>query len=579
MIADYSENGKEYHAGQELFITGKDTQIYFPREEHSAIKYDGKAKNFATAVPAGEARYLMNRMNGEIKTVKGPAMLLPDPRTEVIVRRVLSDRQCGLWYPGNEEAMEYNRNLRSIIQNVPTTRQGAISEGDVERGAKRSMNKGGAALVTAAVTNYAGSAMQSSQLNGDQNLVSEEFSRASTYTQPRTITLETKFQGAPNIDVWTGYAVLVVSKTGKRRVVQGPTTVLLEYDEVLEVLELSTGRPKTTDKLLRVPYLRVENNKVSDVVNIETADHVQVQIYLSYLVDFQGDSTKWFAVENYVKFLCDHIRSVLKGQARKQRVEDFYANSTEFVRDTILGKSVEGARLGMLFAQNGMKVTDVEVLKVALLDERIKPLLDNAQHETVKTNIEVSNMKRNLEVTKQKEIITQEEAHVRAQTQMIQHQLQADLAGSELALTLNKLGNELTKMEEAGKSQALKSKLDDADLDARLGREQKIKDQDLDFAESLQNHKITMLKAEAESIVQRFGAAQGGFSEALLSLSNNETLVKVAQAWDVQKMVAGENLADTLERLFHGTPLKGLVAKLAMNVPATNGNGKHASIS
>jgi hypothetical protein len=40
-------------------------------KEHSAIKYDGKAKHFATAIPAGEARYVMNRLSGEIKMHKG----------------------------------------------------------------------------------------------------------------------------------------------------------------------------------------------------------------------------------------------------------------------------------------------------------------------------------------------------------------------------------------------------------------------------------------------------------------------------------------------------------------------------
>ena len=86
VIADYVENGVRHRAGDELFLTGKDTAIYFPREEHSAIKYDGKAKHFATAIPAGEARYVMDRLTGAIRTVRGPAMLLPDPRTEVIVR-------------------------------------------------------------------------------------------------------------------------------------------------------------------------------------------------------------------------------------------------------------------------------------------------------------------------------------------------------------------------------------------------------------------------------------------------------------------------------------------------------------
>ena len=53
--------------GDEIFITGKETAIYFPREEHSLVRYDGKDKHFAVAIPAGEARYVMNRKTGEIR--------------------------------------------------------------------------------------------------------------------------------------------------------------------------------------------------------------------------------------------------------------------------------------------------------------------------------------------------------------------------------------------------------------------------------------------------------------------------------------------------------------------------------
>ena len=41
------------------------------------------------------------------------------------------------------------------------------------------------------------------------------------------------------------------------------------YDETLALLELSTGKPKTTDQLLGTVYLRVDNNLVSDIVRAE----------------------------------------------------------------------------------------------------------------------------------------------------------------------------------------------------------------------------------------------------------------------------------------------------------------------
>lgn len=111
VIAEYTENKVTHPVGEELFITGNDQMIYYPRPEHAIISYDGKLVHHAIAIPAGEGRYIMNRLTGEIKTIKGPSMYLPDPRIEVVVKRKLTDKQCSLWFPGNHEALEYNRNL------------------------------------------------------------------------------------------------------------------------------------------------------------------------------------------------------------------------------------------------------------------------------------------------------------------------------------------------------------------------------------------------------------------------------------------------------------------------------------
>ena len=80
--------------------------IYYPRPEHAIISYDGKHMHHAIAIPEGEGRYVMNRETGEIKTVVGPKMYLPDPRKEVVVKRKLTSKECQLWYPGNVDAIE-----------------------------------------------------------------------------------------------------------------------------------------------------------------------------------------------------------------------------------------------------------------------------------------------------------------------------------------------------------------------------------------------------------------------------------------------------------------------------------------
>jgi major vault protein len=57
VISDYidgeGKNAKEIKAGEELFITGKDQKIYFPRPEHAIIKYGQQIIHYAVAVPKG----------------------------------------------------------------------------------------------------------------------------------------------------------------------------------------------------------------------------------------------------------------------------------------------------------------------------------------------------------------------------------------------------------------------------------------------------------------------------------------------------------------------------------------------
>jgi len=93
---------------------------------------------------------------------------------------------------------------------------------------------------------------------------------------------------------------------------------------------------------LKTVYLRVLHNKVSDAVLAETLDLCPVNLTLSYRVNFEGAPEKWFNVENYVKFLTDHTRSMLRHAIKKHGIEEFYANSIQVIRDTVLGQSDAG---------------------------------------------------------------------------------------------------------------------------------------------------------------------------------------------------------------------------------------------
>ncbi|MBU0551306.1 hypothetical protein KJ940_07400 [Myxococcota bacterium] len=548
VIADYEEGSRKYNEGEELFLTGKDISIYFPRQEHSLISYDGKSKHFATAVPAGEARYVMNRNSGTIRMSIGPTMLLPDPREEVIVRRVLTENQCRFWYPGNQEALEYNRQLREMARRAPTTRQGVVSEGEVGRSRKLSKH---------------GQRMEASSVSSDTPAVlADEFTRGSTYTEPRTVTLDTQFSGVPSINLWTGYAVMVISRTGERRVELGPKTILLGYDESIEVLSMSTGKPKTTDKLVRTVYLRVKNNQVSDIIKAETSDHVNVSMAISMRVNFEGDPQQWFEVENYVKFLTDHVRSLMKGKIRQISIEDFYARSEDLIREILLGVKGESShRPGLFFKENGMRVHDVEVLSVRVGDEHIAKLLNQAQHGAVESSIALGKAERDLQMMQRMEQIQRERALSEAETARSKATLEAETISRELTLRLARITSTVKERAEQLEAQKAADAVTDEASRAALAREQLERAQALRFEQEEALLRLKALEAETAAVVARFGAAQEGFSEAVLTLGNQETMVKVAEALSVQNMLGGANFVEVVGKVFEGTPFAGALEK------------------
>jgi major vault protein len=580
-IADFKDDhGVEHKKGEEIFLTGKDTTIYYPREEVSAVKYDGRTKHFATAIPVGEGRYVMNRMSGDIKTAKGPAMLLPDPRTEVIVRRILSEKECRTIYPGNAKVLAYNQEMAVIQDKIPTTRV-APSEGDVSRQARKGgviQNTGGVAVAggglyasTAAFSNAM--IADSSQVSKEQGFVGDEFSRSSTYTAPRSVTLNTKFQGVPVVNVWAGYAVMVVASTSdgvpQRRVAQGPVTVLLDYNETLEVLSLSTGKPKSTNQLLETAYLRVENNQVTDLVDVETADHTPFKLKLSYRVNFEGDPLKWFSVENYVKFLTDEMRSLLKGHVRKIRTEQFHENATDILRDLILTKE----KSGRLFTANGMRITDVEVLEVKLLDQQVEGELLESQREAVRTNISLNRLRRGLEVTKQKEAIVREEAEERAETVKAKSKVEAELASTQLELALVKYANTMKELEEQKKIDLAKEDFKNLIAATTLERQRKDAEQTLALNAQRQAQALEALKAESESVAARFVAAKDGLSELAAAAVNTDAAVRIAQAMNMQRAIGGESFADAAQKVLGAIPaLAPLFQKVVSTTVPPNGS-------
>ncbi len=542
VIAPYEEAGKGYKVGEELFITGKEQMIYFPRPEHAIIKYGETQKHHAVAIPAGEARYVLNRQGGEITLHKGPSVFLPDPRTQVVVRRVLDPKTAALWFPGNRAAVEYNRML-SEASGGPTQ---VVADQDVKerRRAKRSRSEAAAPRPEAQASN---------QFAGD------DFVRNQNFTGPRTITIDSKYEGAISIDVWTGYAIQVVSKTGERKVVRGPHTRILEYDETLQVLELSTGRPKSDENVIKTVYLRVLNNKVSDVVEAETADLCRVQVHLKYRLNFEGEPSRWFDVENYVKFLTDHLRSLIRNRVKRLGIQEFYGSSADIVRDTVLGPGEEGGRKGRLFEENGMRIYDVEVLDVRINDDTIAALLIDAQHATVQQALAIAAETRKLEFTEQKEAISQKINQVQSHTRQASIKQRAEELEESLKLQLAEI---------AARAEA-KAKEQSAELNAQQGidsihaselaRQRSTSELDLEVKRRELETRLEALRGEVQAVAEKAKAVSPDLIAALQAFGDRALAEKMAQSMAPLAILGGESVAEVLARLLRGTPLARLL--------------------
>ena len=544
VIAAYDEekNGETIHhpIGEELFITGNDQMIYYPRPEHAMIQYDGKYMHHAIAIPEGEGRYILNRLTGEITTVRGPQMYLPDPRTEVVVKRKLTNKECDLMYPGNSEVLIYNSGL---------------TEQAVERMAKKGLT--GSAVTDALNSVYSTANQESALAIFEANA---NISRGVSYTKPRTITLDTKYEGVVAVDVWTGYAINVVSKSGDREVVIGPATRLFDYDETVEAITVTHG-----DKEEVTAFLKTENNKVSDIINAQTADFVDVQIKLSYYVDFLEDyKDSWFTVNNYAKYLCDNMRSLIKREIRTYNIKDFYADSTEIIRNIVLDINTDTETeaadkpFGRLFKTNGMLVNDVDIIGIGV-EKDIAMILEKHQNELIQKSVELADAAARMEVVTALADVKKREAELNNETALYALELEQKRTEEEMhneeMIRAKKREAKAAEVQAQNDLQGILTAIQSAEM-ARIKEKQ---DAEIAHAKELAEIEKAKQEAYAATVKEIMSSIQPDLVAAISASTQAELLKEGMASISPYAIANGESVADTVNKLLRGTSLEEII--------------------
>jgi len=579
-------NGMSLTKGREYFFTGKDTGVYMPNADQAIITYgqrDGGGRrrkvHYAVDLPdAGTGRYVMDRQTGEVKLVIGPKMFLPNPVDEVIVQRSLNPRMVELLYPGNQEAQAANSAIRE--------KAGLSQAGEDQIGSSRASSRG---------QRFATDELEEEPLretvdltrDADDIVAGDLIDRPSRYTPPRSVVLDSsKYDGAVRVELWPGYAILIVNSNGERRVEVGPKVVLLEYGENVQVIELSKGTPKSAGQMVADVYLRTDNNTVSDEIVVETADLVDVKIRLSYQVDFvtlgedaeeQAESRfRWFAVRNYVQFLADRIRSLVRRDVGRRTVQEFNQNSSDILRDLILGKAAEdgSGRPGRFFSENNMLIRDLDVLDVDVQDIEVMDLLERDQRTAVQQTLLLQQAERERDLEAQLQVALQATSDARHATTLHTFELQEALAVAqqegELAdierrtarlklEIMNKIDSRKLEDEaELARQQAL-----DTIAQAELLRDKAESDEELRVAKERLQQEFEKIVAEVDAEVKRAGAVSEDLIAALKVFGDQDALARMAEAMAPMALLGGKSVVNVVSTLFGNLPgMEELIAKL-----------------
>ena len=513
VIEEYEEDGVTHPIGEELFITGKDTNIYFPRKEHYIVDYEGRVMHHAIAIPAGSGRYIMNRKTAEIKTVRGPAMYLPDPREEVVAKRYLTKRECDLFYPQNNEVLAYNGHCANRHEDNAS---------------------------------YCMDDMKLSRITKSID-VAKGFTRSNTFTEPRSVVLDNKF-GAVSISVFSGYAVNVISKNMNKenKVIVGPASIILDYDQTLDSLS------PTFQNCHQEVYLKIDHNIFDSRIEAETADKVIVCIDLSYDVSFiDAFKDKWFSIKNYAECLCSREGSALKDAISAYNFIEFYENSNEIIRTVILGdtndsvtEDGEPITEGVLFEENGMFISDVIINDISTESEMFDLIIDKIKDNTRET-LMLEREKYGYEIQVERDKIAKQKA-----------QLELELAKASAA-TENEIEQIRFNTDKLKYTHDIEIEHTLAALDAeKLERENEQLQMKIKAERESNSLKTVLMKEQANMVISIMNAISPRLIASMDSYSNAELLRELADTMAPLAIAKNESVVDTTMQLLHGTPLE-----------------------
>jgi hypothetical protein len=318
---------------------------------------------------------------------------------------------------------------------------------------------------------------------------------------------------------------------------------------------------------------------------------VRVSLSVTFLPE-QKD--RWFNHENYIQVMVEHLRSIVRSRCRGLSLSGLWPQIPAVVRDTILGeRAAAGGRPGRPFPENGMIVTEVEVLSADIVDPQIAQLMSRVQAEFVTLQIgdrqaqeALASARLRGDLDRQRQELTHEarerEARLADRARKLAHEGALAKARDDEAL--------------AREQQSLADTREVGALEARLAREGAEKDAErkqlLAFAEAratvkrlvdgadvetqkkLRELEVMLIQAQSAATVAERQAVQAGLVEALTALGDKALLAEVASNMNLVSLFKGKDVGTILAEILGGTPalpaVQALRAQFAAKGPGAD---------
>lgn len=362
---------------------------------------------------------------------------------------------------------------------------------------------------------------------------------------------------AISLEIPRNFAVMIDSTQGSR-MVEGPGVEVLAYGERLTPLRLSTSTPKDEGRRLVTCYLKVRHNRVSDRVILETADFVRIDAHLRYHISFEdAHRDRWFRHENYVGVITNHLRSVLRADAKLQPLSTLWPNLPRLLRERVLGH--EGA--GRFFEETGMRVHHLEVLGLDIRDPGVQSQLSQAQREEVMLLLSDARETQRVVSEQLRHTLKRERLELALEARKIRDVLRRYIRAVEHedAMTRQRLGAELDALEaklSSGRQRthteselALRAEREEArrrqtriEAQRRVQAEQARHTEAAAHQRALQQIAERLLATKSNATVAERDAVQAGLVEAISTLGDKMALTDVAQNMNLISLFRGQDV-------------------------------------